>query len=177
MKEQYTLTVYTEDQIGLINKITIMFFRKKINLNSLNISSCEIDNMYRFTIVVSETFEIVKNLTFQIEKIIEVYKCYYSRDSEIITTLAALFKLPTDRIMNDDVINQILRKYGANLISIEKDYTIIDLTGQESEVDELTSELVPYGLIEFIKSSRIALIRSGKGFKKELLEMETISHA
>nr|WP_315248658.1 acetolactate synthase small subunit [uncultured Flavobacterium sp.] len=171
MKEQYTLTVYTEDQIGLINKIAIIFFRKKINLKSLNISSCEIDKMYRFTIVVNETFEIVKNLTLQIEKIIDVFRCFCNTDQEIIQTQTALYKIPTSSIIKEDYTNRLFKQYNAKIIAIERDYTVFEVTGQESEINNLTSELDHYGLIEFVKSSRIALIKSSEGFAKELSDM------
>lgn len=172
MKEQYTLTVYTEDQIGLINKITIMFFRKKINLKSLNVSLCEIDKMYRFTIVVNETFEIVKNLSFQIEKIIDVFRCYYNTDQEIICTQAALYKVSTEMIMKEENINHLMKQYNARFTSIEKDYAVFEVIGQENEIDNLTTALNRLGLVEFMKSSRIALIKSNEGFGKELLEIE-----
>lgn len=172
MKEQYTLTVYTEDQIGLINKIAIMFFRKKINLKSLNISSCEIDKMYRFTIVVNETLEIVKNLSFQIEKIIDVFRCYYNTEEEIISTQTALFKITTEMTMKEENISRLMRQYNARFTSIEKDYTVFEVNGRENEIDNLTTALNRLGLVEFIKSSRIALIKSNEGFGKELLEME-----
>lgn len=68
MKQEYTLTAYTEDQMGLLNKITIMLTRKQINIKSLNISTCEIDKMYRCTLVINETFEIARNIALQIEK-------------------------------------------------------------------------------------------------------------
>lgn len=172
MKEQYTLTVYTEDQIGLINKIAIMFFRKKINLKSLNISSCEIDKMYRITIVVNETLEIVKNLAFKIEKIIEVFRCYCNTEQEIICTQIALYKVSTAMIMKDENIDLLMRKHKARFASIEKDYTVFEVTGCESDIDILTAELNKQGLVEFITSSRIALIKSHNGFSAELLEME-----
>ena len=83
MKQEYTLTIYTENQVGLINKIAIMFSRRKISLESLNTSPSEIENIYRFTIVVRETEEVVKNLVRQLEKIVDVCKnCTYSFRSQ-----------------------------------------------------------------------------------------------
>ncbi|RKR08955.1 acetolactate synthase small subunit [Flavobacterium sp. 90] len=171
MKEEYTLTVYAEDQMGTINKIAIMFLRKKINLKSLNISSCEIDMMYRFTIVVNETSEIVKNLKFQIEKIIEVFKCYCSTNQEIISSQTAMYKVSTDMIMNEANIDHLMRQYNARFLIIEKDYAVFEATGQENEIDNLTKSLNKFGLIEVIKTSRIALIKSCEGFAVELLNM------
>ena len=73
MKQEYTLTVFSENQVGLINKIAILFSRRKISLDSFNTSPSEIENIYRFTIVVSVTEDVIKNLVRQLEKIIDVF--------------------------------------------------------------------------------------------------------
>ena len=102
MEEKYTLTVYTENQLELINRIAVMFLRKKINLVSLNISECEIYKMHRFTIVINAASEIVQNLVHQIEKIIDVFRCYCNTEEEIFSAQTALYKLPTDRMINNE---------------------------------------------------------------------------
>lgn len=172
MKQEYTLTAYTEDQMGLMNKIAIMFLRKKISLKSLNISTCEIDKMYRFTIVVNETLEIVKNLTLQIEKIIDVFRCYCNTNEEIISTQTALYKIPTHILMKDENQDHLLKSYNARFVAIEKVFTIFEVTANENEINLLTTKLTHYGLIEFIKTSRISLIKTSEGFSQELLNME-----
>ena len=72
MKKEFTLTIYTENQVGLLNKIAIIFSRRKINLESLNTSPSEIEGIYRFTIVVIETETVVKNIVRQLEKMVDV---------------------------------------------------------------------------------------------------------
>ena len=66
MKQEYTVTVYTENQIGLLNRIAIIFSRRKININSLNTSPSEVPGIHRFNIVIDETEEKVKKLVSQI---------------------------------------------------------------------------------------------------------------
>lgn len=172
MEEKYTLTVYTENQLELINKIAIMFLRKKINLVSLNISECEIDKMHRFTIVIRTTSEIVQNLVHQIEKIIDVFRCYCNTDEEILSAQTALYKLPTDMMINNESLDLLFKKYNAAFLSIEKKYTVFEVTAQENEIDNLTTILNQYELVEFVKSSKITLIKGSEGFAKELSEME-----
>lgn len=172
MEEKYTLTVYTENQLELINKIAIMFLRKKINLVNLNISECEIDKMHRFTIVIRTTLEIVQNLVHQIEKIIDVFRCYCNIDEEIFSAQTALYKLPTDMMINNESLDLLFKKYNAAFLSIEKEYTVFEVTAQENEIDNLTTILNQYELVEFVKSSKIALIKGSEGFAKELSEME-----
>ncbi len=59
-KLEYTLTVYTENQVGLLNRIAIIFSRRKINIESLNTSPSEIDSVHRFNIVITENEEVVR---------------------------------------------------------------------------------------------------------------------
>jgi len=172
MKQEYTLTIYTENQVGLINKIAIMFSRRKINLESLNTSPSEIENIYRFTLVVIEAESVVKNLVRQLEKIIDVFKVYYNTNDEIIWQQMALYKVPTSVIMKDVKVERLLREFGAKAVVIRDDYTVFETTGQELEIGNLLIELSKYGLIEFVRSSRIAIIKSSEGVHKKLLDME-----
>lgn len=172
MKQEYTLTIYTENQVGLINKIAIMFSRRKINLESLNTSPSEIDNIHRFTIVLKETEAVVKNLVRQMEKLVDVFKVNYNTNDEIIWQQIALYKVPTPIIMKEVKVERLLRKYGARTVVIRDDYTVFETTGQDEEVDNLLKELDKYGLIEFVRSSRIAIIKSSEGVHKKVLDME-----
>ncbi|SHH73177.1 acetolactate synthase small subunit [Flavobacterium johnsoniae] len=164
MKQEYTFTAYTEDQMGLLNKITIILSRRKISIKSLNISTCEIDKMYRCTLVIEETFEIARNIALQIEKIIEVFKCYCSTNEEIIWKQMGLFKVITSSFINEENMNHLLRKQSVRFITIEKDFIVFEATGQEEELDNLAAELRNFGLIEFIKTARIAVVNNSNAF-------------
>lgn len=171
MKQEYTLSIYTENQVRLINKIAIIFSKKKISFESLNSSPSEIEKIYRFTIVINETETVVKSLVRQIEKILEVYKCYYNTNNEIIWLQIALYKVPTSFIMLEEKMERLLRQHGAKATEIHEDYTIFEARGQDEEIDNLVAEFAPFGLIEFVKSSRIAIIKSSEGIHKKVLDM------
>jgi acetolactate synthase I/III small subunit len=172
MKQEHTLSVYTENQVGLLNKISIIFSRRKISLESFNSSPSEIENIYRFTIVVNETQDVVKNLVRQIEKIVDVFKVFSNTNDEIIWQQMALYKVPTSVIMKEVKVERLLREYGANVVVIREDYTVFEATGQNEEINNLLKELDKYGLIEFVRSSRIAIIKSSDGVHKKVLNME-----
>ncbi len=172
MKNEYTLTIYTENQVGLINKIAILFSRRKINLESLNSSPSEIENIYRFTLVVKETEAVVKNLAKQLEKIVDVLKVYFNTNNEIIWQQIALYKVPTPTIIKDVKVERLLREFGAKAVVIRADYTVFEATGQDEEINNLLNQLTKYGLIEFVKSARVAIIKSSEGVHKKVLEIE-----
>jgi acetolactate synthase I/III small subunit len=172
MKQEYTITVYTENQIGLLNRIAIIFSRRKINIESLNTSPSEVDSVHRFTIVINETEDVVRKLCRQIEKQVEVLKAYYNTQDEIVWQELALYKVPTDIIAEEVKVERLLRQYGAKAVVIRKDYTVFEVAGHREETDALIKVLEPYGLIEFVRSARVAIIKNSDGFHEKLKEFE-----
>ncbi|HOA38227.1 MAG TPA: acetolactate synthase small subunit [Flavihumibacter sp.] len=172
MKQEFTITVYTENQIGLLTRIAIIFSRRKINVESLNTSPSEIENIHRFNIVINETEEVVRKLCRQIEKQVEVLKAYYSSNDEIIWQEMALYKVPTDQVAEKVQVERLLRQYGARAVVIRKDYTVFEATGHREETDKLIEILGEYGLIEFVRSARVAIIKNSKGFHDKLRQFE-----
>lgn len=171
-KQEYTITVYTENQIGLLNRIAIMFSRRKINIESLNTSPSEVEGIHRFTIVINEFEDVVRKLCRQIEKQVEVLKAYFNTNDELIWLEMALYKVPTDEIAEKVKVERLLHKFGARAVVIRKDYTVFETTGQREETDGLIKALEPYGLIEFVRSARIAIIKASNGFHEKLKEFE-----
>lgn len=173
-KQEFTITVYTENQIGLLNRIAIIFSRRKINIDSLNVSPSEIEHIHRFNIVIDETEDVIRKLCRQIEKQIEVLKVYYNTNEHIIWQEMALYKVPTDEIAEKVLVERLLREHGARVVVIRKDYTVFETTGHREETDKLIEVLQPYGLIEFVRSARVAIIKDSEGFNKKLREFERV---
>ncbi|MBC6989765.1 acetolactate synthase small subunit [Hymenobacter sp. BT491] len=171
-RQEYNITAYTENQIGLLNRIAIIFSRRKINIESLNTSPSEIDGIHRFNIVIHETEEVVRKIAKQIEKQVEVLKVYYNTNQEVIWQEMALYKVPTDVIAEKASVERLLRENGARAVVIRKDYTVFETTGHREETDALIKVLQPYGLIEFVRSARIAIIKHSDGFNRKLREFE-----
>lgn len=172
MKQEYTITVYTENQVGLLNRIATIFSRKKINIESLNTSPSEAVGIHRFTIAIHETEEIVEKICRQIEKQVEVLKAYYNTNEEIVWQEMALYKVPTDIVAEKVRVERLLRQYGARAVVIRKDYTVFETTGHREEINGLIKALAPYGLIEFVRSARIAIIKESSGFHEKLQEFD-----
>ncbi|HVX26490.1 MAG TPA: acetolactate synthase small subunit [Parafilimonas sp.] len=171
-KQEFTITVYTENQIGLLNRIAIIFTRRKINIDSLNTSPTEVESVHRFTIVINETEDVVRKLCRQIEKQVEVLKAYYNTNEELVWQEMALYKVPTDVIAEKVKVERLLHEKGARVVVLRKDFTVFETSGQREEINALTKALEPYGLIEFVRTARIAIIKDSKGFHEKLKEFE-----
>lgn len=171
-RREFTITVYTENQIGLLNRLAIIFTRRKINIDSLNTSPTEVESVHRFTIVINETEDVVRKLCRQIEKQVEILKAYYNTNEEIIWQEMALYKVPTEVIAEKAKVERLLREKGARVVVIRKDYTVFETSGHREETEAVIKALEPYGLIEFVRSARIAIIKDSKGFHEKLKEFE-----
>ncbi|MFM6976738.1 MAG: acetolactate synthase small subunit [Sphingobacteriaceae bacterium] len=174
IRQEYTFTVYSENRIGILNRIAIIFSKRKINIESLNTSPSEVEGIHRFNIVINETGQMARKLARQIEKQVEVLKVYFNTNNEIVWQELALYKVPTDIIAEKVQVERLLRAYGASAVVIRKDYTVFAVTGHKEETDNLVKALEPYELIEFVRSARIAIIKNSKGFHEKIKEFEAL---
>ena len=172
-KKEFNITVYTENQIGLLNRIAIIFSRRKLNIDSLNTSPSEVESIHRFNIVIIETEDVVRKVARQLEKQVEVLKVYFNANDDIIWQEMALYKVPTDVIAEKVSVERLLRQYGARAVVIRSDYTVFETTGHREETDALVEVLQQYGLIEFVRSARVAIIKASDGFHSKLKEFES----
>jgi acetolactate synthase I/III small subunit len=171
-KQEFTITIYTENQVGLLNRIAIILTRRKINIHSLNTSPSEYPDIFRFTIVINETEDTVRKVVRQFEKQVEVLKAYYHTNDEIVWREIALYKVPTEEIAEKVLVERLLSAYGARAVAIRSDYTVFEVTGHREETSKLIEVLEPHGLIEFVRSARVAIIKGSNDFHERLREFE-----
>lgn len=175
MKTQYTISVFTEDQIGLLNRVSIIFTRRHINIESIAASESEVKGIHRYTIVISEDEELVKKVVKQLEKQVDVVGAFYHTNDELVFQEIALYKLPSTLIVSDGAVERIIRSHNARILAFEKEFTIIEKTGHKEETQLLFDELNPYGILEFVRSGRVAITKPMKQLKEYLKELEIAS--
>ncbi len=159
MKQEYNITVFSENHIGLLARITIVFTRRKINIESLTVSESAIAGVYKFTIVIKVNEDQVKKVVSQIEKIVDVLKAFYHTNQELIYQEIALYKVPTEALYDSDQIENIVRNSGARILEITREFTVIEKTGHKDETQALFEQLNQFKVMQFIRSGRVALTR------------------
>ena len=173
--KEYTLSVLTENKAGLLNHLTIIFNRRKINIDSLNVSTTEIKGVSRFTIVVQANKEKIIKILNQINKLIDVLGAFLYEEGETYYQEIALYKLSTKIFLKGDNVEKIVRKNGAKILIIEEDHTIIQKTGTKLETQKLYNELEKFGsILEFVRSGRIAVSKSKRKTENFIQELEKI---
>ncbi len=172
MKKEYTITIYSEDRVGIVTRIANIFSRRKINIEYLNTAPSEVQGIHRFTIVIIETAEAVRKLIRQIEKQVDVLKAYGHTEDEIIWQEMALYKVPLDTVTEKIKVERLLNEFGARAVSICKDFIVFESTGHSEETRKLLKYFEPYGLIEFVRGARVAIIKNSDSFHDKVKDFE-----
>ncbi|SEM19800.1 acetolactate synthase, small subunit [Chitinophaga rupis] len=170
MQKEYTVTVYTEDRIGITNRITVIFTRRGINITSLTTAETEIPGVYKFIITVLSEREKLDKVVGQIEKLIEIHRAFVHEEDEVVYQELALYKISTKSLQNGN-IEQLIRDNHARILTITEEYFVIEKTGHQQELIDMLKKLEPYGLIEYSKSGRVAIVKWSRRFHDHLKEL------
>ncbi|MBK7870465.1 MAG: acetolactate synthase small subunit [Saprospiraceae bacterium] len=178
-EKEYTITVFTEHQTGLLSRVVSIFTRRHINVESLTTSQSSLPGIHRFTIVVKVEEDMVKKLVAQLEKQVDIVKAFYYERDEIVYQEVALYKVPTSIFMNNNKVEKLIRAYNARVLEIEQEYIVIEKTGHEHETEALLEELKEIGIYEFVRSGRVAIVRPMERLNKYLqsLKLEETNEA
>jgi len=167
-KINYTISIYTENNVGLLNRISAIFLKRHINIRSITSSESEISNIYRFIIVVKVEDDKIVKLVKQIEKQIEVIAAFYHTDKETIFLETALYKVKSKSLFNEREIQNIIKESRANIVTVKPEYFVIEKTGWREETEELYKKLKKHGLLQFVRSGRISVSKKSMEITKFL---------
>ncbi|MDR1339259.1 MAG: acetolactate synthase small subunit [Prevotellaceae bacterium] len=156
----YTVTVYSENHVGLLTQISNIFTRRFINIESLTVSASAMKGVHKFTITCYSDDKAIEKLVKQVEKKIDVLTAYYYVEDEIISREIALFKVTTETLMANNTIESLVNRYNAKIIEVNNLYTVIEKTGGKTEIRELFDELEHYGILQFVRSGSVSITRS-----------------
>ena len=177
-KKLYTLLVFSENIAGILNQITAVFTRRQVNIESLNVSASSIKNVHKYTITAWSTEDQIQKITKQIEKKIDVVKANYYTDEQLFIQEVGLYKLSTDKVMENPEISRVIRRHDARVLEMNPTYVAVMLGGMTEDITNLYHVLDEFGcLLQYTRSGRIAITRSFVESVSEFLdEQERSAH-
>ncbi|MFO0659288.1 MAG: acetolactate synthase small subunit [Polyangiaceae bacterium] len=173
---RHTLSVFTENHVGLLSRVTSVFTRRHINIESLTVSESEVKGVHRFTIVVNMTRDQADKIAAQIERQVEVLKAFVHDESQVIRRDLALFKIARHGL-DEQTLSAQLDRHSARIIELANEYLVIEKTGTPEQVSALRDELEAHGLLELVRSGSVALTRPMKKLATYLSELEDAHNA
>lgn len=160
-KTLYTITIFSENTVGLLSQVTSVFTRRQLNIETLSVSASAIEGIHKFTITIYCDEEMVKKVVLQIDKRVDVLKSYYNTNEELIHQEIALYKLSTPEFLKIPSVEELIRKHNARILDINENSVVLEKTGHYQETQDLFEELSQtIGVLQFIRSGRIAITKS-----------------
>ena len=159
-KIKYTVSVYTEDSVGLLNRISAIFQKRHINIISFNVSITEIKDIKRWTIMVESSEIQIKKIVGQINKQIGVIKSFFHTDEETIYQESCLFKIKSSLLFDDRKIQNIIKESNSVIVTVNPEFFVIEKSGRSFELDDLYEKLSKYGILQYVRSARISVTKS-----------------
>ncbi len=159
MIKKFTITIFTENKSGLLSRVVGIVTRRHINIESISASKSALADVHKITLVIEVVEDLVKKVVAQLDKQVDILKAFYYEDEDVVYQEIALFKVPTEAFFGGNVVEKLIRKYDARILSIEKEYIVIEKTGHESDTEALLEELRIVGIYEFVRSGRIAIVK------------------
>lgn len=165
----YTVIVFSENRPGLLNQVSIIFARRRLNIESLTVSASSIHGIHKFTITALTDEETISKVIKELEKRVDVLKAYFYIDSDIIYQEIALYKVDTEAVLNSEAIEELVRKYNARFLEITRSFSVIEMAGHTDEIKEFYDALNEFGVMQFVRSGRIAITKSTKELLSDFL--------
>jgi len=157
---KYTLAVLVENRPGVLTHISGLISRRAFNIESICAGYSEEPAMTRITMVVdAENDDELEQVVNQLNKLVYVIKIVDLTKVNSIERDLALIKInamPEDRSSIVDIVS-IFR---AKIVDVHPESMVIELTGEEDKIDALCEILKDHGIIEIVRTGKIALSRS-----------------
>ena len=155
----FAISIYTENNIGLLNRISAIFQRRHINIESLTTSQSEIDGVNRFVIVVNIPETQAEKIVKQIEKQVETIRAYYHTDEETIYQESCMFKIKSALLFDEPQIQNIIKESNARIVTVNKEFFVLEKSGKRNEIESLRRDLNVFGIMQFVRSGRIVVTK------------------
>lgn len=174
-KQEFTISIFTEDFPGIVQRVVGNFTKRHINIISLTTSHSSVKDIHRFTIVVEMDEERVTKLVNALERSVDVLKAFYYHPDEIVYQEIALFKVPASKFNDSMKVERLLRRHQAHVLSLDQDFVMIEKTGHENEIDDLLADLEEIGIYEFVRSGRVAVTKQMEPLNRYLKSMQELA--
>jgi acetolactate synthase-1/3 small subunit len=160
-KKLYTVIIFSENTVGLLNQITIILTRRQLNIETLSVSPSAIKGIHKFTITIFAEKDMIDKVVKQIDKRVDILKAYYNTDEDLVYQEIALYKLSAELFMKMENVEELIRKYNARVLEINSDCIVLEKSGRYEETQALFEELShSIGVLQFIRSGRVAITKS-----------------
>jgi acetolactate synthase I/III small subunit len=157
---KHTIAILVEDQPGVMARVASLFTRRGFNIESIAVGHSETTGVSRMTIITSGDEKVLEQVTKQLNKLIDVIRVRDISPQNVIERELVLVKVHTDSLSVRAEIIQLVEIFKAKAVYVERNTVTIELSGDEEKVSGFIKLLEPFGIIEIVRTGRIAIAKS-----------------
>jgi len=161
-----TLIAQVEDKPGVLNRVASLFRRRAFNIESLTVGHTEQPGISRMTIVVDSSRTDSEKVAQNLCKLVNVIRVEDITDQPTVMRDLALIKVDTNGGQTRPEVLQIVETFRAKVVDVGLDTLMIEATGSEEKVDGLVEVLRPFGIVEMVRTGRVAMVRGSNNKAK-----------
>jgi len=155
---KHTLSVLVENKPGVLTRVAGLFARRGFNIDSLVVAETENPDVSRMTITVDELDQPIDQVTKQLHKLINVIKITDLDPSSSVEREMLLLKVLADAQSRSEIM-QIVEIFRAKIVDVSSDVLLVEMTGTREKVSAFMELLQPFGVVELMRTGRIAMGR------------------
>jgi acetolactate synthase-1/3 small subunit len=156
-----TFVTYVEDKPGVLNRVASLFRRRNFNIESLTVGHTEQPGVSRMTIVTKVDEYTARRVEANLYKLVNVLRVEEVTQIPSVIRDLALIKVQADAEARTQIL-QICDVFRARVVDVAQDALIIEITGTEEKIDGLVQVLTSFGIIELVRTGRVAMTRGAQ---------------
>ena len=161
-----TFVVHVEDRPGVLNRVASLFRRRAFNIESLTVGRTEAAGVSRMTIVVDTDDNGARRLEANLYKLVNVLRVTdLTGDAAVVRDLTLIRVTATQETRTQ--VMQIADTFRGRVVDVAPDSLIVEATGTEDKIDGLLGVLQPYGVLEIVRTGRVAMARGQRSVATE----------
>ena len=154
-----TLIALVEDKPGVLNRVASLFRRRAFNIESLTVGHTEQPGVSRMTIVVDSDRTDVRQVTQHLYKLVNVIQVEDVTERPAVMRDLALIRVRANGGGTRSEVMQIVDTFRARVVDVGLETLMIEATGAEEKIDGLVKVLRPFGVVEMVRTGRVAMVR------------------
>ena len=153
-----TFVVHVENKPGVLTRVASLFRRRAFNIESLTVGHTETEGISRMTVVVNTDEYGARRLEAHLYKLVPCRRVDNITKTPQISRDLALIKVAAVGDARTHVM-QLVEVYRARIVDVSPESLVIETTGAEDKIDSFVEVLKPYGVIEMVRTGRVAMAR------------------
>lgn len=153
-----TLVAWMRDKPGVLNRVAGLLRRRNFNIDSLQVGHSETPGISRMTFVVDGNQHMVDQVIKQLRKVVDVTRVEDISEHPIVAREMALIRVATTQESRAEIV-QMVNIYRGEIVDVAMDSMVVQIVGSEDRVDSLINLLDNFGILEMVRTGRVALVR------------------